>query len=264
MEKFSLEQIKNFWKGQAVKFKESYAVSWSDKYAIELEIREISKRLNDGERVLDVGCANGFSTLQFAREKRIDIRGVDYIAEMINQANELSCSMQAKLLGKVDFKQGDITLLNEPDAAYDKVIVVRVLINLSKWENQVKGLLECARVLKSGGVLLLSEATTQGWTRLNRLRRECGLEDIPVPAFNLYLDQEKIIEAASPVLELIELVNFSSTYYLGTRVFKPILAASGKTKMNVADPESELNRLFAQLPSWGDYGTQKMFVFRKK
>jgi hypothetical protein len=25
----------------------------------------------------------------------------------------------------------------------------------------------------------------------------------------------------------------------------------------------EWNRWFAQLPAWGDYGTQKLFVFRK-
>lgn len=28
-------------------------------------------------------------------------------------------------------------------------------------------------------------------------------------------------------------------------------------------PNMEWNRWFAQLPSWGDYGTQKLFVFRK-
>jgi hypothetical protein len=32
----------------------------------------------------------------------------------------------------------------------------------------------------------------------------------------------------------------------------------------VADPEIEWNRFFSQLPEWGDYGTQKLFVFRKR
>ena len=30
-----------------------------------------------------------------------------------------------------------------------------------------------------------------------------------------------------------------------------------------ADPHSEINRLFSRLPSRGDYGTQKLFIFKK-
>ena len=38
---------------------------------------------------------------------------------------------------------------------------------------------ECARVLKPGGILLLSEATIQGWTKLNDFRAEWGLPRDP-------------------------------------------------------------------------------------
>ena len=33
--------------------------------------------------------------------------------------------------------------------------------------------------------------------------------------------------------------------------------------IDAADPRMEWNRWFSQLPSWGDYGTQKLFVFQK-
>ena len=69
-------------------------------------------------------------------------------------------------------------------------IVFLVLINLGHWDRQLSGLRECIRVLKSGGLLLLSEATLQRWCRLNALRAEWGLEDIPMPPFNQYLDQD--------------------------------------------------------------------------
>ena len=33
--------------------------------------------------------------------------------------------------------------------------------------------------------------------------------------------------------------------------------------LNVADPNMEWNRWFSQLPPWGDYGIQELFIFRK-
>jgi hypothetical protein len=32
----------------------------------------------------------------------------------------------------------------------------------------------------------------------------------------------------------------------------------------IANPDMELKRWAAQLPAWGDYGTQKLFVFEKR
>jgi len=139
--------------------------------AVELEIREISKRLADGDRVLDVGCANGYSTIQFATKKRIRIRGLDFVPEMIEQARLQLSEMSDKLLGTVEFDVGDVTALDrEQNRTYDKVVATRVIINLREWSRQLKGLRECARVLKSDGIFLLSEATLQGWHRLNSFR----------------------------------------------------------------------------------------------
>ena len=65
-------------------------------------------------------------------------------------------------------------------------------------------------------------------------------------------------------LELLELVNFASTYFVGTRVLKPLLAQALGGKMDPANPNAEWNRWFSMLPACGDYGTQKLFVFRKR
>jgi len=118
-------------------------------------------------------------------------------------------------------------------------------------------------VLKPGGLLLLSEATLQGWRRLNSLRSEWGLDDIPMPSFNQYVDQDQVIAAVTGEAELVELSNFASTYYVGTRLLKPLLALATNAPISVADPNAEWNRWFSQLPAAGDFGTQKLFVFRK-
>ncbi len=45
---------------------------------------------------------------------------------------------------------------------------------------------------------------------------------------------------------------------------KPLLAQATGAPVDVADPLSEWNRFVASLPAAGDYGTQKLFVFRKR
>jgi len=260
---FTLEQIREFWTNQAITEGQSPRVSWSDVSVIDMEIREILKFLADGDRVLDVGSATGYSTVQFAANKTISIRGLDYVPEMVEQARKRLEDLDVVLKGTAEFDVGDITQLNEPSDHYDKVVVVRVIINLKDWSRQELGLSECARVLKPGGLLLLSEATIQGWNQLNRFRNEWGLSDIPMPPFNQYLDQDRVVDAVSSQLELVEVLNFSSSYFVGTRVFKPLICKALGMEDKVADPDLQWNRWFSQMPAWGDYGVQKLFVLRK-
>ncbi len=256
------EQVRGYWTDQAVRLGPAAAASWSDLRAMELEISEIGRHLEEDDKVLDVGCANGFSTVKLAEQKRLNIRGVDYVPEMVAAA-------KARVVGRmpsgssIEFAVGDATSLDEPASSYDKVVVTRVVINLSTWARQVQALKEFARVLKVGGTLLLSEATVQGWRRLNLLRQEWGLDTIPMPSFNTYLDEDAVAEAAAPELELIELVNFSSSYFVATRVIKPLLIKALGLDRDPADPDAEWNRWAARLPAFGDYGTQKLFILRR-
>lgn len=260
--KLGPDDVRAFWTRQAIEHGLSPSASWSDHRVIELEVAELLSRLSDGDRVLDVGCANGYSTVQYATERRIDIKGVDYIPEMIAEARRRLASLPTPLAGSVCFEEGDILSLREPSGTFDKLVVVRVLINLAGPEEQRAALRECARVLKPGGRLLLSEATLQGWRRLNSLRAEWQLDPVPMPAFNQYVDEDELRRGTDD-LELVEVVNFASTYYVGTRLLKPLLAKVLGGAIDVANPDMEWNRWFAQLPQAGDYGTQKLFVFRK-
>ncbi len=262
--KLSLDEIRSYWTRQAVEHGKSCSASWSDFRVIQMEIREMLNYLKDGDRVLDVGCGNGFSAVQLASQRRIDVKGVDCIPEMIKEARGRVEALDLNLPGSIEFTVGDILSLDEPDGAWDKVIVVRVIINLHGWENQLKAVQECVRVLKPGGLLLMSEATMEGWSAMNHLRAEHGLPEIPVPAFNAYLSQNQVVGALADDAELLDLKDFSSTYYVGTRVLKPLFAQMTGAPIDVADPGSDWNRWFSQMPSWGGYGVQRLFVFQKK
>ncbi|MFP6692625.1 MAG: class I SAM-dependent methyltransferase [Pirellulales bacterium] len=262
--KFDLDEIKAFWTGQANEHGDSHAASWSERPVIEMEIRRLAEYLEDGDRVLDIGCANGFSTKQLAERKNVKIHGVDYIPEMIEQAKHTHAELPDAVRQRVGFSVGNIMSLDHPNDTYDKAITVRVVINLGKWEDQIRGIREAARVVRPGGLLMMSEATVQGLAKLNEFRGEWDLPPIPEPAFNTYLDEERVCEALADRLELVEMVNFASTYFVGTRVIKPLLARLLGQEAKVADPGMHWNRWFASLPATGDYGTQKLFVLRKR
>ena len=255
--------IRRYWKERAKDYGTSPEASWADLPMIELETRQIGARLDDDDYVLDVGCGNGYSTVRFAAAKRVRIRGVDFIPGMIRNAR-LRLRRKPALSKKVRFEVGDITALKGPGGVYDKVVAVRVLINLVHGTDRGRALHECARVLKPGGRLLLSEAMLEGWKRLNQFRKEWELDAIPMPPFNRYLNEKELLSLCSPYFRLVESVNFSSTYFVGTRVLKPLLGRLLKKKMDPADPLTHWNRWFSSLPAWGDYGTQKLFVFEKK
>jgi ubiquinone/menaquinone biosynthesis C-methylase UbiE len=263
-ERWSLERIRSFWAEQAELHGSSPKASWSDVHAIDLEIRNIGAFIEEGDRVLDVGCATGWSTVRWAAEQNATVRGLDYVPEMVERARARAVELAPRLAGVVEFAVGDITALDEPDGAWNKVVVTRVVINLGTWERQRLALRECARVVAPGGLLLLSEATVQGWERLNGFRAEWGLPPIGMPPFNAYLDQDAVIDELSGELELVELRDFASSYYVGSRVLKPLLAQALGADVDVAAPEMDWNRWFSMLPPAGDYGVQKLFVFRRR
>jgi SAM-dependent methyltransferase len=263
-DRFTQDEIRRFWTQSAETHGEAPEASWSDIRAIELEIDAIGRRLRDGDRVLDAGCANGYSTVRFAAERPVDILGVDYIPGMIDAARRRLAALEGRLLGTVRFEVGDLASGGLPRAAFDKVVCTRVIINLGPWARQRAGIEALADALRPGGELLLSEASLQGWRRLNALRREWGLPDIPMPPFNNYLDEALLATDLGHVLEPVETVEFSSSYFVATRVLKPLLAKASAPAVDVADPLSEFNRWAAALPPAGDYGTQKLFVFRRR
>lgn len=231
---------------------------------IELEIEAIGRHLEPGNTVLDIGCANGYSSVRYAVERGADLTGVDYVPEMIAEATARRESLPAEAQERVHFAVGDVRSLQFEDASVDRVISTRVIINLPSSSDQAQGLGECSRVLRPGGLLLLSEATIQGSQRLNSLRAEWGLEPIAAPAFNRYLDIDEVASSLDPRCALVEIVDFASSYYVATRVLKPLLAKAANSDLDVADPDAEFNRWAAQLPPAGDYGTQKLLVFRRR
>ena len=119
--------VRRHWEKSARKHGLSYEASWADRYAIELEVREIAKHLEAGDHVLDAGCGNGFTAMRLASLKNIRLHGVDYVPAMVQNARK-RLKGRPVLSKRLRFDRGDITKLAEPTGVYDKVVAVRVFI----------------------------------------------------------------------------------------------------------------------------------------
>ncbi len=262
---WDLEKIREYWTEQAKKYYEMPQVSWSDIWAMRLEMREIAKYISPGMDVLDAGCANGYTTIRLYGQTNAHFIGIDHSPEMIKVAQLCATSCNPR---KISFEVGDICHLRFDDGSFHAVVSIRTLINLHDTERQTTAIKECLRVLKPGGLFLASEATIEGFNKLNKLRTEFEFLPLPMPPFNFYMMRQIFEDAINGIGKIEAVVDFASSYYLGTRLLKPLLAEfnwpeGANSDKFIAKPNTEFNRLCSMLPPVGDYGIQKLFVIRK-
>jgi 2-polyprenyl-3-methyl-5-hydroxy-6-metoxy-1,4-benzoquinol methylase len=100
----------------------------------------------DGRDVLDAGCGVGYGTVLLA-ERASSVVGIDRSAEAIEYAR------RRYKRPNLEFRTGDLLALDLDDASFDAVTSFEVLEHL---RDQERFLAELARVLRPGGVLVLS------------------------------------------------------------------------------------------------------------
>lgn len=259
LEKLSLNYA--FWESSAKKFKTSHEASWGDINMINLEISNILQHIDDGDFVLDAGCSNGFSTFEIAARKKIKIRAFDYSEKSIQYAQQAKKVKDKK--NKTAFYHGNILNINEPDNTFDKVYTIRVIINLLSWKLQKKAILEMHRVLKRGGLYLMSEAFMGGFKNINKLREFANLSSLTIHDFNLYIEEKRLEKFVQDYFKILAIKKFSSIYYIASRFLRYLI-------MKKTDRDSyvnEINNFFASYPETensGDFGIQKLYVLKKK
>ena len=113
-----------------------------------------SLELRAGERVLDVACGRGASTILLAQEFGCHVVGIDYGAANITMAR--NAAAQSGIDHEVAFRQGDAELLSEGDEAYDALICECAL---STFPDKASALAEMHRVLSPGGRLGITDVT---------------------------------------------------------------------------------------------------------
>lgn len=256
------KEIQGYYKNKATA--NPYATS-PDFNLREIEIEYLSRSLEDNINILDVGCGNGYSTLSLASRHKSSYMGIDFVPDMIEQADALKNKFSLK--GSVEFRVGDVTNLAFDSAHFDVVISERCLLNLPTKELQWQAIQEIARVLKPGGKYLMLEGTIQGLERLNSTRIMFNLDPIldADPHYNWFsnkFDENEMIPIALKSFEKLEQIQRFGMYYLLSRIVHPLLVAPDQPKFD--SKINEIAKIIAnKIPNFEDIGHIALFIFKR-
>lgn len=121
------------------------------------EFELLAPYIKEGDRILDVGCGNGrlLSFLNCRVSGILQYIGIDQSEELIKIAK--------KNYLEADFRVADIFNLPFQAGEFDIVAGIAFLHHIPSQELRVKCLKEIYRVLKSGGILFLSNWNLWRW-----------------------------------------------------------------------------------------------------
>lgn len=252
-----INRIKGFWDERAEHFSGNIAAATNDPLIKKLELAALERVLDTSVDVLEAGCGNGTNLLSLASRMKGRLYGFDYSEAMIRAAEE--AALENGVAENLEFSIGDVRGDLSHLGRFRQIFTDRCLINLPTHELQVEAALNLATRLEEGGHLILIECAQQPLERLNRLRALVDLEPIPEHWHNHYIDEDRFLGEVSSKLELKEVDAFSSLYYVISRVFNAKLTPEGEKP----DYMAEINQISCRLPSIGDYGPHKLYLFER-
>jgi ubiquinone/menaquinone biosynthesis C-methylase UbiE len=107
------------------------------------------------DRVLELGCGAGRALELVARQATAGyVAGIDVSCTMVRAARRRNA--QAVAAGRVAVLPGDATLLPFEDRRFDKILSIH---SFYFWPDPLEPIKQCFRVLKPGGMLVLTLST---------------------------------------------------------------------------------------------------------
>jgi len=127
--------------------------------------------------ILDIGCGGGMAIKEMARIANGGfVAGVDYSPVMVRQA--LKHNAAAVEAERVAVNRGDISNLPFADASFDRACAIE---SFNYWPEPVAGLREVFRVLKDGGLVVITTAWNKEMD--NRLKYAAMAEKMRFPLY---------------------------------------------------------------------------------
>jgi ArsR family transcriptional regulator len=139
--------------------------------------------------VADIGCGDGYLTLETARWARTGV-GIDRALSVLERASELAERRQVR---NVQWRQGDLARLPLDDASVDVALLSQTLHHAS---DPPRAVAEAVRILRPGGRVLVLDLREhdQAWVRtrlgdrhlgfsppqIETMLRDAGLRDVRV------------------------------------------------------------------------------------
>lgn len=112
-------------------------------------------------RVLDIGCAGGRNTVLLA-ERGFDVHARDTSSAMVAETRRRVAELLGEEEAEARVRLGAMDELGEfDDGAFDLVVSLGVMHSARSWAEWERTAAETARILRSGGRLLLSQFTPE-------------------------------------------------------------------------------------------------------
>lgn len=227
-----------------------------------LEEERLAKYLRPGDTVLEIGCGDAAHTVRYARQVK-RIFGLDVADTLIAHARQ---RVERAQIDNVQFVVGSVLDIERILAAseIDCVLSQRCLINLPSWEHQQDALLKIHRVLRPGGVFLMTEGFQDELDNLNHVREAVGLSAIGVVSYNRNLRHDEFDSFIARYFD-VEAVQAYGLYLLLSRVFHPLAVSPGEPRH-----DSRLNEVAGlleravDLPECRRFSYNLFYVLRRK
>ena len=228
------------------------------------ELEHISNAIDlfENDRILEVGCGNGYVARNLLCDIKSNYVGLDFNRDMIELANKIK-------LDDSHFIRSDVCDLPFGKGTFDFIFSERCLINLEDWNNQMSALQQIFNSLSSGGHYLMIESFVEPQEKLDQARDDVGLEKIGAPWHNRFFEENKLTNFIAEHSTIEDVTskyidqlppNFLSTYYFFSRVLYPALANSNDKAVKF---NSEFVQFFKYIPPLGDYANIKSKLYRK-
>ncbi len=256
-------EIKLYWETRADEYQTDPEATTNDYYMRQIEIREIDNKIklyyDQIKIVADIGCGNGFSTIELAkRYPDLTFYGFDYSEAMIKNAK-----IKAEELNIINAVFSVLDIVNEElDKTFDLIYTDRCLINLSTWDNQKIALNKIISALNNNGKYIMIENFISGQNNLNSLRKDFDLEPIKIREHNLFFNLPELKEYLKIINgNFLTYENISSLYYLVSRVIYSKICNIDSAEPDYYDIHHELG---SKLPQCGDFGPIALCQIEKK
>ena len=117
-----------------------------NKFESIIELRQFTKLLASGAKILDVGCGAGVPVTLFLVDEGFSVVGLDISEEML--------SLAKKHVPKGEFLKADMSEMDFPDDSFDGIVSFYAIIHLPR-EKHAALFNKFHRILKPGGVMLI-------------------------------------------------------------------------------------------------------------
>ena len=243
----------NFWENRSEETYNSERYSMPDVTLQKKEFNElvrVTRNLGNYKKILDLGCGTGIDLMNLR-----NIFDTNYFLGIDNCSHAIEEAIQkSKERKNLEFRLSSATSLDIESEKFDLVYMKRVLSNIAR-ENQLDLISQLKTHLNENGNLLIFDYFKEPYDKLDNLREKVGLNKLKRPNHNDMLSVDFLFQLESLGFQYEE-INFSSSYFLMTRVLLPKIFGD-------IGYDTNLHKLASMIPNFGSFGVDRAYLFRK-